>query len=143
MQKIEKKLIVWDVVESTTCNKCGEGCYGEGLPETKIVGGYNSSVLGDMSRYSFALCEECLWGIFQTFKIKPVDPTDRQASEEYDNWVAGGQQEYTARLRADPDWRARDTKESRVMVEYREQEVAEFLKVAIKTITGTDAGGDE
>lgn len=128
MQKIEKKLIVWDVVEFTACNKCGEDCYGEGLPETKVTGGYNSSILGDMSRYSFAICEECLWDIFQIFKIKPVDPTDTQALEEYDGWINGGQKEHTERLRADPEWRARDIKESRVMIRYREKEVEDFLK---------------
>jgi hypothetical protein len=127
MQKIEKKLVVRDIVESTLCNKCGENCYGEGLPETKIVGGYNSSVLGDNSHYSFALCEDCLWDLFKTFKIKPIDSSDEQEVKEYDSWVAGGQQEYTARLRKDPDWRARDTKDSRYLVDDEERVAAEFL----------------
>ena len=136
MQKIEKKLIVWDVVESTLCNKCGENCYGEGLPETKIIGGYNSSVLGDDNRYSFALCEDCLWDIFRTFKIKPIDdPSNIFASQEYDSWVAGDQQKYTNRLRKDPNWRTKEIEASRYMIENEEQEVADFLMESIKKIT--------
>jgi hypothetical protein len=131
MQKIERKLVVKDVVESTLCNKCGEDCYGEGLPETEIVGGFQSSVLGDNSRYSFALCEDCLWDLFKTFKIKPIDSSDDQDVEEYESWVAGGQQEYTTRLREDPDWRAKTIKESRYMInhllEQTEKEVADLL----------------
>lgn len=56
------------------CNRCAEPCVddlgsGEVL-SAEIVGGYGSS-LGDMERYAFDLCEDCLLELFATFKIDP------------------------------------------------------------------------
>ncbi len=67
------------------CNLCGESmCPNEkklsgtwssdsphGLVEAKVVGGYESYHLFDMSQYCFNLCEPCLRKLFVQCKIKP------------------------------------------------------------------------
>jgi hypothetical protein len=127
MRKVVKKLKVVDTIESTICNKCGGDCYGEGLPETYISGGWNSCILGDNNRYTFALCEDCLWGLFQTFEIKPVDHTDKDAIKYYDRWVKL-RPKHTASMREDPNW----LQEAKDFTNYtstkEDEETVEFLK---------------
>lgn len=42
-----------------------------GLIDAKVVGGYESYHLFDMSQYTFSFCEECLRKLFIQCKIKP------------------------------------------------------------------------
>lgn len=67
--------------KSYYCNKCaGPLCpnvdspnaeYPHGLVEAQVVGGYDSPHLTDCVGYRFSLCEECLRGLFATFKVHP------------------------------------------------------------------------
>lgn len=65
------------VVEDVLCNKCGKSCREEdcgnleGLVEARVTGGY-ASYLGDMTSYTFSLCEHCLEQLFATFLL-PVE----------------------------------------------------------------------
>lgn len=62
------------------CNLCGEcmcplGTMNEQIPHglynAKVVGGYDSYHLFDMSQYTFSFCEKCLRNLFVKCKIKP------------------------------------------------------------------------
>jgi hypothetical protein len=62
------------------CNLCGEcmcpiGTMNEqvphGLYKAKVIGGYDSYHLSDMSVYVFSFCEKCLRQLFIQCKIKP------------------------------------------------------------------------
>lgn len=67
------------------CNSCGKDCrislpfnddeekqyYNFYGTKINIVGGYLSTYLNDLFKYSFALCEECLGSMFDKFQIKP------------------------------------------------------------------------
>ena len=69
-----------EVIDDVTCNKCEGSCREVGMEdygfncliEHKITGGYGSAHLGDMTSYTFSLCEKCLVEMFDTFKI-PVE----------------------------------------------------------------------
>lgn len=63
------------------CNMCGGcmcpiGTHNEQVPHglfnAKIVGGYDSYHLFDMTSYTFSICEKCLRQIFMQFKIPPT-----------------------------------------------------------------------
>lgn len=63
-----------EIIEDIICNKCGETCrlwedgqFG-GLIENKYTGGYGS-ILGDMTTYTYSICEKCMKELFDTFKI--------------------------------------------------------------------------
>ena len=72
-----------EVIDDILCNKCGESCrtddfdFGnmEGLVEVAITGGYNSQYIGDMTQYTFSVCEKCLMDFVGTFKI-PAEVVD-------------------------------------------------------------------
>lgn len=68
---------------SFVCNGCGGGlCPDEpesdnprsphGLVEQTVSGGYDSYHLLDTTNYMFSLCEKCLRGLFDSFKIPPA-----------------------------------------------------------------------
>jgi hypothetical protein len=61
-------------IEEIFCNKCGQSCRGanpfenfNGLIEAEILGGYDSTHIGDGDVYQFSLCEACLKILFGTF----------------------------------------------------------------------------
>ena len=74
------------VVDEITCNKCEIKIDDLNGNLTRTFGNYYSShytggfgsILGDMTDYEFDLCEECLKGIFQSFKIDPIDPDNEK-----------------------------------------------------------------
>lgn len=74
-RKTEQKAV--EVIESVTCNKCGESCVPDGttiphgLIDAAVDGGYYSTHLEDAKLYKFDLCEKCLVELFHTFKIAP------------------------------------------------------------------------
>lgn len=74
-----KKEIIEDIIEDILCNKCGkslkdeQGMNYEGLVEANFIGGFYSK-FGDMSKYKFSLCEECLDELFKSFKHDPYVP---------------------------------------------------------------------
>ena len=47
-------------------------CYPSGLESVQVTGGYDSYHLFDMTSYKFSICEKCLRGLFDNFKIPPV-----------------------------------------------------------------------
>lgn len=67
-------------VEDIRCNQCGLSCATDpemprnfyGLIEATVSGGYSSPELIDRGYYIFSLCEKCLKGQFDNFKIPPV-----------------------------------------------------------------------
>lgn len=74
-----------EVTEDIFCNKCGESCREDTLPEdvagfyglieARVTGGYFSPALEDMTCYDFSLCEKCLKQLFDDFRI-PVQKTE-------------------------------------------------------------------
>jgi len=66
---------VIEEVDDILCNKCGKSLKGEcdfeGLIEAEAVGGYGS-ILGDMCKYKFSLCENCLKELFENFKYSAL-----------------------------------------------------------------------
>lgn len=71
-------------MDEILCNLCGHSCYlpgdcngNSGLIEQKVMGGYDSTpgngcgALGDMTQYTFSLCEFCLDFLFTNFVIPP------------------------------------------------------------------------
>lgn len=79
------------VTKDIICNKCGESCCTstsdpdevtawrdyDGLLEASGSGGYHSKHIGDMTYFTFSLCERCLMELFKTFKINAIfDPDD-------------------------------------------------------------------
>ena len=89
--------------ESPICNKCGERCYGEGLLNQTVTGGYFSHSMGDMNSDRFSLCEGCLWEIFQTFKTPPVFVDHLECSYTYAEWQKQ-QPLHKKRMTSDPCW---------------------------------------
>lgn len=85
--KVEK-VVEEEVVEDILCNKCGRSCKNgyypeenpnyDGLIEVTVMGGYGAK-LGDMTAYTFSICEDCLKEIFNSFKIEVK-------IEELNNW---------------------------------------------------------
>jgi hypothetical protein len=93
--KIVKKTEDQEVTTDVICNLCGDSCavgnwsdqivddksvkgkdsqeneYG-GLIETVVHGGFHSNKLEDMASYRFSLCEVCLRGLMNKFKV-PVE----------------------------------------------------------------------
>ena len=70
-------LLIVDPKEEN-CNLCGNNLHPEdsefepyGLVNTAVTGGYFSTHLSDMSKYTFSLCESCLRDLFVKCKIKP------------------------------------------------------------------------
>lgn len=57
------------------CNMCGQSLWDwynyNGLVETEIVAGPDSTHLNDLSTYTFSLCESCLTKVFRLFIIQP------------------------------------------------------------------------
>lgn len=81
MKITEKKKVTKEitVTKDILCNSCGKTCSAEfhraayyGLIEVKVSGGCSSPVLEDLTTYTFSLCENCLGGLFETFKL-PVE----------------------------------------------------------------------
>lgn len=76
------------VTADIICNKCGESCCTDdsdemsawrdydGLLEVGGSGGYHSKHIGDMTYFTFSLCEKCLMELFKTFKINPIFDRD-------------------------------------------------------------------
>jgi hypothetical protein len=72
---------IQDVNKPIRCNKCGEYCSltdkledNYGLLNASFSSGYSSiPQFGDMVRFTFSLCEHCLFDLFKTFKNKPVE----------------------------------------------------------------------
>jgi hypothetical protein len=71
-----------EVTVDVLCNMCGRTCKNviskdgelfnwEGLIEASITGGYGSK-LGDLTEYTFSLCEDCLGLLYKLFVIKPA-----------------------------------------------------------------------
>lgn len=61
-----------DVVEDVFCNKCGMSCkspqgYNYGLIEAEVIGGYESTHIGDGDVHKFSLCERCLQKMISKF----------------------------------------------------------------------------
>lgn len=61
-----------DVVEDVFCNKCGMSCkspqgYNHGLIEAEVIGGYESTHIGDGDVHKFSLCERCLSKLIKKF----------------------------------------------------------------------------
>lgn len=82
MKTIKKIIKEVEIIDDIFCNKCGRSLKTKldpdgtifdiyGLSEVSISGGYLSTHLVDGVRYTFSLCEECLDGLFKTFKIQP------------------------------------------------------------------------
>lgn len=89
-KKVKKTIQVEETVD-IICNKCGKSCAYQksgpytsyyGLVETEVHGGYDSSVIGDMTSWRFSLCEVCLGKIAKGFKI-PVEIKDSDISDTY------------------------------------------------------------
>jgi hypothetical protein len=58
-----------------------------GLVDAKVIGGYESYHLLDMSRYTFSFCEKCLRQLFVQCKIKPeVHDMDFNGNATEDTW---------------------------------------------------------
>lgn len=68
--------------ESYVCNGCGDNLcidfqegsdrfFPHGLVDAVVGGGYHSIYLRDCTQYTFSLCEKCLRGQFNSFKIPP------------------------------------------------------------------------
>jgi hypothetical protein len=84
MKKTSKqtRTVEVEVIDDVVCNKCGGSCYAgdfgvgekafEGLIEAEVNGGYYSKRLGDMNKYVFSLCEDCVVELFRSFKINPA-----------------------------------------------------------------------
>ena len=65
-----------EVTDDVLCNYCGESLIGEGgnqngLVETEVHGGFDSTGLGDGDRFTFSICEKCLLELFKDFLIPP------------------------------------------------------------------------
>ena len=76
----ESKTQEVEVIDDIVCNQCGGSLkevesaglpHCEGLVEVEVEGGYYSKKLGDMTCYTFSLCENCLDTMFKGFKIPP------------------------------------------------------------------------
>jgi len=68
------------VIHDILCNKCGKSCRTpignyEGLIEVKVQGGYDSPVVGDMTTWTFSLCQYCIAEFGKSFKI-PIEIND-------------------------------------------------------------------
>ncbi len=72
----EKRIINKVIVDDIICNKCGNSLKDrcdmnyEGLVEISFDGGYASKI-GDMTRVTFSMCEDCLIEMFEGFAIEP------------------------------------------------------------------------
>lgn len=74
---------IYDLKEEIFCNNCGDSCLKQyqlncpdavqnyGLLNVSVIGGYVSDYLNDGNQYIFSLCEKCLRGMFENFKVKP------------------------------------------------------------------------
>lgn len=76
MKKTKTILLEKEIVEDIICNKCGNSCRpGEdvpdyyGLVEATFTTGYESTHFDDYWKYTFSLCEGCLFEFFSRFKI--------------------------------------------------------------------------
>lgn len=74
-----------EVIDKVYCNRCGESCglpdadgCPHGLIEATVHGGYHSKLLVDQERYTFSLCEPCLFAMFATFKHKILIRYERE-----------------------------------------------------------------
>lgn len=63
------------------CNMCGgyqrpigqhNEQYPHGLEDAEVTGGYDSYHIFDCTTYKFSVCEQCLRGLFNQFKIPPL-----------------------------------------------------------------------
>jgi hypothetical protein len=87
----EQVTIDREVVDDILCNKCGSslkdenGYNFEGLTDARVCGGYGAK-LGDSVEYTFALCEDCLGALFDTFKHPPrrdaANPWDQKEGDD-------------------------------------------------------------
>lgn len=71
MLKTKQVTVQTTKVEDVICNKCGASCLkscGYDSVSVQYTGGYDSSILGDMCRYEFELCEACLAAFMASFK---------------------------------------------------------------------------
>lgn len=86
MRKLKKEIKEMEVIttEDILCNKCGNTCYSdcnyEGIIEYNMCGGYGSK-LGDMTRFLFSICEDCMFEIMKTFKLNPLQSVDYDCDE--------------------------------------------------------------
>jgi hypothetical protein len=55
--------------EKITCNGCGLEYLKDYCLNAEVSGGYGSTHLMDLTKYSFSLCESCLEKLFFNFKI--------------------------------------------------------------------------
>lgn len=76
MLKTKKTTVEVDEVCEIVCNKCSKVSEVhdsmsdfEGLGEVTLTFGYFSKVFGDMTKISFALCEECLFELVTSFEL--------------------------------------------------------------------------
>lgn len=78
MKTTKTEMVEQEITEDVICNKCGNSCKKDhgfyGLIEHTVSGGYESEPLSDGTNYTFSLCEKCLDGLFDTFKV-PVEIT--------------------------------------------------------------------
>lgn len=74
------KTIIENVVDKIYCNKCGRELKTsinnektmeiEEYHHYESIGGYFSKI-GDMIRFEFDLCDDCIWEYMKTFAIPP------------------------------------------------------------------------
>jgi hypothetical protein len=95
-----------DAVVDVICNKCGESMVTAsagyvpdrvvgrnylGLLDGSVAGCYGSELLLDTHRYRFSLCERCIVGMFDRFKVPPTvteyEPGDRERDVGLLTWA--------------------------------------------------------
>lgn len=100
-----------DVVEDVFCNKCGLSCkspqgHNHGLIEAEVVGGYESTHIGDGDVHKFSLCERCLLDMinefhYPSFQGNYITPDDDNQVEGFDPHQYWGEGVY---LPGDPEF---------------------------------------